>query len=209
MQNFEKAMESLIIAEGYYDFDPKDPGGETFCGIARNIHPLWNGWALIDGYKNDMPINNKNAKQLLLDNAEIKSRLYAFYRKEFWDYFSLDNAKLPLALEIFEQAVNLGQPQTARHLQKVLNALNYTESKGVEAYGPDLTVDGQWGAKSRNRFQAMLNQGYEKYIQYAVNALQGSYYVQLALEKPQTKRRYFKGWIGQRTHACASENHVC
>jgi lysozyme family protein len=44
MANFEEAFEATMAAEGEYVDDPKDPGGETYKGVARSRNPNWLGF---------------------------------------------------------------------------------------------------------------------------------------------------------------------
>lgn len=37
--------------EGNYVWHPRDKGGETYGGIARKIHPKWQGWEYVDAAK--------------------------------------------------------------------------------------------------------------------------------------------------------------
>lgn len=44
------AYEKMIVREGGYKLtnDPTDRGGMTYAGVARNRHPNWAGWPIID-----------------------------------------------------------------------------------------------------------------------------------------------------------------
>ena len=59
MTPFEEAFELVMGEEGVYSFNLYDPGGETYCGIARNKHPAWSGWEYLD-------------KQKSLDNFKVR-----------------------------------------------------------------------------------------------------------------------------------------
>lgn len=48
---FDPAYSLLRKHEGYYVNDPEDLGKETYAGVARAIHPVWAGWAILDKYK--------------------------------------------------------------------------------------------------------------------------------------------------------------
>lgn len=48
MADFKKALEMVLKHEGGYVCDPSDPGGETYKGVARNMHSGWTGWMEID-----------------------------------------------------------------------------------------------------------------------------------------------------------------
>lgn len=192
MADFNIAYAKLALVEGLYSNDPNDKGGETVCGIARNYWPKWEGWAAVDAAKRRTGFpGNLKADQTLA--AAVR----AFYRANFWACFSLDAFDQALADEAFEQAVNLGASRMVKHLQRVLNALNY-QSK----FGADLTVDGAFGPKSLIRLKQAVADGRARAVQYGINGLQCAYYVELA-EKNLTQRKYTGGWLAQRGEAKA------
>ena len=47
MADFVNYFPLLLTNEGGYVFDPHDPGGETWRGIARAFNPKWTGWPLL------------------------------------------------------------------------------------------------------------------------------------------------------------------
>ncbi|MDD4754837.1 MAG: glycosyl hydrolase 108 family protein [Prolixibacteraceae bacterium] len=55
MAQFKPALQKILAHEGDYVNAPADPGGETYKGIARNIHSKWNGWLCIDVHKTQLP----------------------------------------------------------------------------------------------------------------------------------------------------------
>lgn len=133
MADFLPAYEAMIRNEGGYVLHqvPGDRGGMTYAGIARNMHPQWPGWALIDA-KQDVPA------QLVRD----------FYRAAFWVPIRGDHINSQaIAQTIFDFHVNAGA--VARKLaqlvvgttpdgvfgDKTLAALNsYPEDKFGMAY---------------------------------------------------------------------------
>lgn len=196
---FNKAYDLLFGMEGAYDSDPDDPGGETFCGIARNFHKDWEGWITIDNFKRVLgKIDNTKVKQLLKDNTLI-NQVKAFYKKENWDKFECDLLPYSLAVEIFEQSVNLGVPRTSKFIQMVLNGLN---NNGC--FGQDIDTDGRFGPVSKNRLKTAIEKGCAKSIQFGINCLQGSHYINNSIGD-KTKRKYLKGWLNQRTEALYKE----
>lgn len=192
MTNFEKAFKYLFGIEGVYSNDKGDPGGETVFGLARNYDKSWAGWKLIDSKykKNDrVDVHGINTDQ------QLKQLAMDYYKKEYWDIFDCDNVPYSLAQEIFEQCVNIGVSRCSRFLQTVLNALNYQHQ-----FGSDIGIDGIWGRGSKARLKAVLAKHEAKEIQFGINCMQGNFYITEAL-KNQTKRKFIKGWIGQRTEA--------
>lgn len=190
MPDFHSAFESLLRVEGSYSNDPVDSGGETVCGIARKHWPAWEGWAIVDSLK-----AKSNFPSNLRYSIELTCSVKAFYKREFWDKFNLDDVPYSLAHEIFEQSVNLGIFRTAKHLQEVLNALNYNQQ-----WGSDLAVDGKFGPASRLRLVFALKAGRSKPLQYGINGLQCAYYIEIA-NKNKSQRKFTNGWLSQRGEA--------
>ncbi len=46
--SFVNAFAATMQHEQGYANNTKDTGGETFMGIARNKHPQWAGWPIVD-----------------------------------------------------------------------------------------------------------------------------------------------------------------
>lgn len=69
--NFQLAFERINRFEGYYVNHPRDKGGETYRGVARNFNHQWLGWIRVDDYKKDHSIRwnqqIKTADFLVLD----------------------------------------------------------------------------------------------------------------------------------------------
>ncbi len=111
MAEFEPAFENMIRNEGGYKLHnvAGDKGGQTFAGIARNYHPTWPGWHLID--KND------------IDNPDLTVRVQEFYRQRFWDTIKGDQLdKQKVAETIFDFAVNAGHKTASKLAQLVVSA---------------------------------------------------------------------------------------
>jgi lysozyme family protein len=136
--SFERAFAATMQHEGGYTKNPKDPGGETYMGIARNHHPGWSGWAIIDDcLRHGEPLSIAPG---LTDMVRL------FYWSAFWLPLRcdrIDAASEAVAEELFEAAVNCGPGNGIKFLQRALNALN---SRGK--LWPELRVDGVMGAKT-------------------------------------------------------------
>jgi len=96
MADFSPAFERMIHDEGGFVLHtvPGDRGGQTYAGIARNMHPRWAGWPVIDA-------GATPAAQLVHD----------FYRANFWDDIKGDQiTHQAVASDIFNFYVNTGRP---------------------------------------------------------------------------------------------------
>jgi lysozyme family protein len=115
MADFSKAFSIILKNEGGYVNDPKDSGGETYRGISRRWFPNWKGWNIIDIYKKDKKLNNKN----LSENKELTNYVSSFYKKEFWDKIwgdKISNQKV--ANLLLDSSVNIGISNAVKMSQK-------------------------------------------------------------------------------------------
>ena len=106
MSDFDKAFQAMIANEGGYKLHSVagDRGGQTYAGIARNMHPSWDGWKIIDA--GDM--QNLRLSQLVRD----------FYFDKFWSPVKGDQiAEQETAQSIFDFAVNAGVQVAAKLAQ--------------------------------------------------------------------------------------------
>lgn len=104
MADFLEALAKNLRHEGGYANDSSDLGGETFRGIARNFHPDWPGWKLVDAGQREGP--------------ELDKLVSDFYRAEFWKFDGISDQEL--ANKLMDQAVNRGQGSAIKLLQHVL-----------------------------------------------------------------------------------------
>lgn len=71
-----------MLYEGIYSNDVRDRGGETWRGIARRMHPKWEGWAVIDEIKTNT--NKNNLVKALEADEELDLMVRDFYKLVFW-----------------------------------------------------------------------------------------------------------------------------
>jgi len=180
MTPFKKAYEKVIRYEGGYANDPNDGGGETYKGIARNFHPNWAGWLIIDDLK-------KNAdSRRIIDESESLLEPYVerFYLENYWRKIRGDALPSLIAEELFEQSVNLGISVSVKHLQTSLNII---------AKGDVLAIDGKFGPHTFKMALDLLQGNNIKICYNLLNILQGSRYINLMKEN--IKYRKYIGWF--------------
>lgn len=100
------AYEKMIVREGGYKLtnDPRDRGGMTYAGVARNMQPKWAGWAIID--QGGIPPS---------------SMVRDWYRANFWTPLRLDAVDdQRVASTLFDFAVNAGVGTSAKLAQIVV-----------------------------------------------------------------------------------------
>jgi hypothetical protein len=84
MTDFERALAFVLMWEGGYTNDPDDPGGETNFGISKRAYP------------------RENIK------AMTRERAAELYKRDYWIPAGCEGKPYPLALAIFDTAVNCG-----------------------------------------------------------------------------------------------------
>lgn len=121
MADFYTAHKAVMVNEGGYVFDKDDLGGETYKGIARNKHPHWTGWLLIDSIKRLNPSDLNAALDL---NLTLQSQILAFYKSEFWNIFAGDQiVSQNVAESIYDSAVNMGPGTAIKLVQDIAFSL--------------------------------------------------------------------------------------
>lgn len=108
MADFEQAVALILKHEGGYVHDKNDPGGETNYGISKRAYP------------------NEDIKALTPDRAR------ALYRRDYWDAIRGPELPFPVALVVFDMAVNAGVAAAVKLLQRSVGA----------------TVDGKMGPQT-------------------------------------------------------------
>ncbi len=170
MADFKKSLELVLKHEGGYVCDPSDPGGETYKGVARNMHSGWVGWQEIDLAKKEpgFPAN-------LDRKTSLTERIEDFYRVNFWSKIKGDDINNEVVAQaIFDFAVNAGTSTSASLAQKIA---------GVAA-------DGVIGPAS---VTAINNVDPELFIA-SFTVLKIARYIAIVKKRPESKK-YFYGWV--------------
>lgn len=81
---FERSLAFVLKWEGGYTNDPDDPGGETNFGISRRAYP------------------RENIGKM------TRERAAEIYRRDYWEPAGCPALPFPLALCVFDTAVNCG-----------------------------------------------------------------------------------------------------
>lgn len=123
---FDRAVNQTLMSEGLYSDHPEDAGGPTMYGITQAL-------ARAHGYDGSM-------RDLLRDRA------IEIYHAEFWLWDRLDEvAEIdgPVAREIFDTSVNMGNQRGVIFLQRLLRVFNRRQRDY-----PDIVSDGRIGPKT-------------------------------------------------------------
>jgi len=183
MTNFNKILPCTLRHEGFYSIHPDDPGGETFRGIARNRHPKWSGWKIIDRKR----AYQKFPRNLRYDR-KLKDLVYFFYKDNFWSKIQGD--RIPshmIAKELFDTAVNVSPPRAIKFMQRALNIFNREQD-----LFPDLKVDGIIGSKTLNAISVIKIE--DAKLVFWMNIIQGCYYLKIT-ERNSKFEAFPRGWI--------------
>lgn len=166
--SFDRAFAATMQSEGGYVNNPKDPGGETYMGIARTRHPYWPGWAIVDECRAD--------GEALSMAPGLTEAVRQFYKEEFWVKMRcpmIDQVSEAVAEELFEAGVNCGPGNGVRFLQRALNRLN---SNG-ELWA-DLKDDGGMGPKTMRAVLTCLTHRPPRILVKCQNGEQYIYYTE-------------------------------
>ena len=174
---FAEALNSVMGSEGGYADLKGDKGGETYKGIARNFHQDWQGWDIVDEYKNKFP---NSFKEYLAADSSLQNFVTLFYKQNYWDIFQGDKLPYIVAEELLDQSINQGTGKLGgNRLQEALNLLN----RNGRLF-KDLVVDGDVGAKTLKALQKVNQRRLVKVL----NGLQFMRYYNLDIKNPENKR---------------------
>lgn len=177
MKTIDSIIEDVLRTEGGYVNDARDAGGETNFGITIAT-------ARQNGYTGPM-------RNMPRDFAkEVYRRQYVVAP----GFDKIAGISMPIAAELVDTGVNMGQKVAATFLQRALNGLN---SQGRDY--ADIAVDGMAGAGTRAALQAYLaKRGTtgEQRLLTLLNALQGARYLELA-EGRAANEAFLYGWLAR------------
>lgn len=172
MTKFNLALSKVLSHEGDYVNDPDDLGGETYKGIARNLHAFWSGWSIIDQDKNkpDFP------KSLETD-IKLGTLVEQFYYESFWQPLKADEIQNQTSAEsVFDFAVNSGVTTSARLVQSIVGT----------------KIDGIIGEITLNKINSM-DFGH---FQATLTVAKIEYYMNIIRKRP-TSKKFLLGWISR------------
>lgn len=163
MNTFDKAFKEVLQFEGGYSDHKADRGGKTKYGITEQV-------ARVNGYIGDM-------RDLPLEKAK------EIYYKNYFvnhNYHLLPEA---IAVEMFDQAVNMGCVTANKHLQRVLNLLLDSDSVAVDGVLGPITA----------RYAEAVYKVYPTDMVRWLNILQGARYLEIIESNP-SQKVFARGW---------------
>lgn len=113
-REFKEAYKKTVANEGYLSNHKDDKGGMTWKGIARNIHPNWEGWKEIDKI-----LGNSGKVVDVKVNGYIEKLVQEFYFREFWLKLRCQEIIVPIKRnKLFDTAVNMGIKNAVKIMQR-------------------------------------------------------------------------------------------
>ena len=100
--NFQQSIDAMLVSEGGFSNNSKDPGGMTNRGVTKTV---WEGWTGHDATEQTM----RN-----LSTADVTP----LYKKKYWD--AVQGDALPSGVDycVFDTAVNSGAGRSIKLLQR-------------------------------------------------------------------------------------------
>lgn len=170
-------VDMVLKHEGGYVSDPKDRGGETYCGISRKAHPRWSGWKIVDMYK-PLKWNEK------IDDEDLRQTVIELYTKTYYTPLKIDRINnMLLSAHLFDHGVNAGLSASAKLLQKSIN----------EICNVSISVDGKIGnetlayANNADNLNALVNKFIENRNQFYKNIV----------NRNPSQKKFLNGWLNR------------
>lgn len=168
-------VSAVLVKEGGYVNNPKDPGGETNYGITKQV-------AVANGYTGPM---------IDLPQAEAIN----IYAKKYADepgFTPFANVSPAVGHKLIDAGVNTGPGRPARWLQASLNSLN----RGGQDF-PAIQVDGKVGPGTLAAYNSLVKVrgkvGACQLVIKLIDAQQGTYYMSLS-----NLNTFTPGWVANR-----------
>jgi len=160
--DFAFAVAFVLRHEGNREAGPHDPGGATRYGISQRAYP-------------DLDLSQLTESQAVM-----------IYHRDYWKGLKCDELPRPVALAVFDTAVNCGRWNAARWLQGAYNELTS---------GRPLKADGYIGPITTRAVYALSDP--DRYVALALALLNRrlEHYVNLARREPH--RSYLRGWVSR------------
>jgi lysozyme family protein len=133
--NFAAALAHVLLSEGGYVNNPKDPGGMTNLGCTKAV------WEEFVGH----PVSETDMREL------TPADVAPLYKRKYWDKVAGDDLPAGLDYCVFDAAINSGPGRAAKWLQEVagVNAdgsIGPATLKAIDAFSP-LEIIAQYNDK--------------------------------------------------------------
>lgn len=105
--NFAASLADVLVHEGGWSNDPKDPGGATMHGVTQREYDAWRS-------KHGLPMQSVR----LITPAEIET----IYRGDYWNACRCDELPGGVDYATFDFSVNSGVSRAIHYLQQAAGA---------------------------------------------------------------------------------------
>lgn len=182
--DFSRAHAFTAKWEGGLSDHPADTGGLTAYGASlkfvEGIASTRSGREFLRGIGVHPPVTRETMREEV-----TPERARAMFKREFWDSLHLDDFAFPVALTLYDAAVNCGRVQSVKLAQRGYNAC-------VGPYGDRLDEDGKAGPLTR---AALATHGTAAVVSAALDARQ-RFYEDLVERKP-SQAVFLDGWTNR------------
>lgn len=103
-QNFDKSLAAVLVHEGGFVNNPKDPGGMTNLGCTKTV------WEEHCGH----PVDEKAMRALTPNDVG------PLYRQKYWNKICGDDLPAGVDYVVFDAAINSGPGRAAKWLQEAV-----------------------------------------------------------------------------------------
>ena len=121
--------------------------------------------------------------------ACTKEQAARLFRRHFWEALGCDRLPLPLAVTLYDGAVNMGASRAVKQLQEAMNATGETQ---LDHYSP-IAEDGIMGPDTRELANALADVHLDWYAARSSLRLRDAFYRRLAAFRPSMKV-FLTGW---------------
>jgi len=204
---FQKAHEFTARWEGGLTDYPSDPGGLTNHGVslrwvqdlARQAREDCQRQARSCDGCNAMRTSKCGYYSLDMDmdgdvdaddiRACTKAQAAALFKKHFWNKLACNGLPLPLAVTLYDGAVNMGPARAVRQMQRAMNTVGESE---LDRYAP-IAEDGIMGPRTAQLAEALEQSGQQWYAARQILRLRDAFYRDLAARRP-SMQVFLNGW---------------
>ena len=180
MTRFEKNVLPMLKREGFYNNDPDDMGGETYRGVARNYHPQWEGWAIVDARK--QALGRPLRRNERIPSAELDRMILDFYRELFWEPIYGDHIRNDSLVDLLFDTKVLCGKRAIKFLQQAIN----------EVGGIVIREDWTMGKKTLQRLHEVDNRAvFERMLE-----LREAHHRHVAAKYPKQQKN-LDGWLAR------------
>lgn len=102
--NFDTALQHVLVHEGGFSNHPEDPGGMTNLGCTKQVWEEWCGH----------PVDEKAMRKL------TPADVAPLFRKKYWDKVAGDDLPKGLDYAVFDAAINSGPGRAVKWLQEMV-----------------------------------------------------------------------------------------